>query len=107
MLKTEASIEQITNEVVDFLSRYIKVEKVILYGSYSYGAPQKDSDFDLAIVSEDFERMSVLEKIDLFAKTSIAVDSRVELIGFSKSDFLNPSQLSLLKVIKDNGRVMF
>ncbi len=106
MLKTDASVEQIAKEVVDFLSNFIKVEKAVLFGSYSYGTPRKDSDFDIAIISEDFERMSVLEKIDLFAKASVAVDSRVELMGFSRKEFLNPSGLSLLRVIKDKGKVI-
>lgn len=106
MLKTDASVEQIAKEVVDFLSNFIKVEKAVLFGSYGYGTPRKDSDFDIAIISEDFERMSVLEKIDLFAKASVAVDSRVELTGFSKKEFLNPSDLSLLRVIKDKGKVI-
>lgn len=106
MLKTDASIEQIAREVIDFLSRYIKVDRAILFGSYCYGSPRKDSDFDIAIISDDFERMGVLEKIDLFAKTSIAVDSRVELMGFSKKEFLNPESFSLLGIIKDKGKVM-
>lgn len=107
MLKTDAPIEQIAKEAADFLSRYIKVERIILFGSYGYGAPRKDSDFDIAVISEDFERMSVLEKIDLFAKASVMVDSRVELVGFSKREFLNPESPSLLRIIKEKGKVIF
>lgn len=106
MLKTDSSIEQIAKEVADFLSKHIKVDRVILFGSYSYGSPRKDSDFDMAVISEDFERMSALEKIDLFAKTSVAVDSRVELVGFSKREFLNPENFSLLRIIKDKGKII-
>lgn len=106
MLKTDASIEQIAKEVMDFLSRYIKVDKIILFGSYGYGTPRKDSDFDIAVISEDFEKMGVLEKIDLFAKAAIAIDSRVELVGFSKKEFLNPESFSLLRIIKDKGKIL-
>jgi len=106
MLKTDASIEQIAKEAADFLSKHIKVDRVILFGSYGYGVPRKDSDFDIAVISEDFERMSALEKIDLFAKASIAVDSRLELLGFSKEEFLNPENLSLLRIIKEKGKVI-
>ncbi len=106
MLKTDAPIEQIAKEAVDFLSKYIKVEKVILFGSYGYGTPRKDSDFDIAVISEDFEKMSVLEKIDLFARASVMVDSRVELVGFSKREFLNPESPSLLRIIKEKGKVI-
>ncbi|MFZ2356794.1 MAG: nucleotidyltransferase domain-containing protein [Candidatus Omnitrophota bacterium] len=107
MLKADAPIEQIAKEAVDFLSKYIRVEKVILFGSYGYGTPRKDSDFDIAVISEDFEKMSVLEKIDLFARASVMVDSRVELVGFSKREFLNPESPSLLRIIKEKGKVIF
>jgi len=106
MLKTNASIDQIAKEVAQFLSQYIEIDRVILFGSYGYGTPREDSDFDIAVISDDFERMSELEKIDLFAKAVVAVDSRVELIGFSKKEFLNPEIPSLLEMIKNKGKVV-
>ena len=106
MLKTDASVEQIAKEVIAFLSPYIKVEKIILFGSYGYGAFREDSDFDLAVISENFAGMSVLEKIDLFARASLAVDSRVELMGFSRSEYLNVKRPSFLEMIKREGKVV-
>ena len=37
--------------------------KVILFGSYAYGTPSKDSDFDLLVIRRDFvsEKVSNLE----------------------------------------------
>ena len=100
MLKTEVVIEQIVNEVADFLSKYIRVDKLILFGSYGNGSPSKESDFDIAVISEDLERMPILEKMELFPKAAILVDSRVELKGFGRKEFLNPEKASLLEVIK-------
>ncbi|MBI5873244.1 MAG: nucleotidyltransferase domain-containing protein [Candidatus Omnitrophica bacterium] len=107
MLKTAATIDQITKEVVDFLSPHIQVERVILFGSYASGSFRKDSDFDMAVISRDFETMSILEKISLFSKTSIAVDSRVELKGFGSDEFLNPEKGSLMEMIKQYGKTMY
>lgn len=107
MLKADVSVEQIVKEVVDFLSQYIKVDRVILYGSYGYGVPREDSDFDIAVVSENFERMSMLDKIELFSKAAIVIDSRIELKGFSKREFLNTEESSFLKMIKDRGKVVY
>jgi len=38
---------------------------------------------------------------------SVAVDSRLELVGFSSKDFMNPENTSLLKIIKEKGKVIF
>jgi len=107
MLKAEATVEEIGRQVAEFLSRYISVEKIILFGSYAYGHPRPDSDFDLAIISQDLEKMDILKKIELFAKVSVIVDSRVELKGFSKKEFLEAAKGSLPEMIKNRGRIIY
>lgn len=106
MLKTTSTIEKICQEAVEYLSRYIRLNRVILYGSYVSSGFRKDSDIDIAVISEDLEKMSVLKKIELFANVALAVDSRVEIKGFGKKEFLNPEKTSLLEVIKKEGKVI-
>ncbi len=106
MLKTTATIEQVGKELTDFLSQYIKVDRLILFGSYGYGHPRKDSDFDIAVISENFEQMNILGKIELFSKAALRIDSRLELKGFSKREFLKPEQGSMLELIKSKGKVI-
>lgn len=106
MLKTKATVEEIAKEVSEFLSSYIKINNLIIYGSYAYGSPRQDSDFDIAVISADFKKMNILEKMDLFAKTALATDSRVEIKGFSKEEFLHPEEGSLLEIIKRNGKAI-
>ncbi|MDD2421986.1 MAG: nucleotidyltransferase domain-containing protein [Heliobacteriaceae bacterium] len=47
----EVSIKEYLEKV---RSKNIRVNKVILYGSYATGKADKDSDIDLAIISSDF-----------------------------------------------------
>src|SRR5438128_1868837 len=42
------SIQQVVQQIV----RQFRPEKVILFGSYAYGVPTKDSDVDLLVVME-------------------------------------------------------
>ena len=107
MLKTGSSLRQLARETADYLAEYIHVDKIILFGSYLNGIPREDSDIDMVVVSRDFEEISMFEKMDLLARTSMAVDSRVELIGFSQKDYLNPSPVSLLALIKKTGKVIY
>lgn len=106
MLKTNASVEDICKETADFLSRYIKIDQIIIFGSYAYGSPRLDSDLDIAVISPDIENMSTLNKIDLFSRAAIAVDSRLEIKGFSSRDFTHPDPCSLLELIKTRGKVI-
>ena len=107
MLKTNFTIEQIGKELADFLSHYIKVDKLILFGSYGYGNPRKDSDFDIAVISEDLKQMGILKKIELFSKAALMIDYRIELKGFSKQEFLNIEEGSMLELIKNKGKLIY
>jgi predicted nucleotidyltransferase len=46
------NIEEIKLEIVQRLKK-INPEKIILFGSYAYGNPDKDSDIDLYVVTKD------------------------------------------------------
>ena len=107
MVRTAVTIEQLGKEIVNFLSNFIQVEKLILFGSYAYGNPRKDSDFDIAVVSEDLSGKSILERMQLFSKAALTVDSRVELRGFSRKEFRSPDKGSMLELIKKDGKVIY
>ena len=81
------------------MSKHIGVEHLILFGSYN-GSPRADSDIDVIVVSDDFKSMSVFDKISLLASASVAVDSRIELIGVSSKEYEQAQQGSLLNHIK-------
>src|SRR5690554_2901430 len=40
------------NNVVDIIIKNVKPDKIILFGSYAYGEPHKDSDLDMLIIKD-------------------------------------------------------
>ena len=52
-------------EIVDQIKREYEPEKIILYGSYAYGKPTRDSDIDLFIVKDTDKR-----RVDRFVEVS-------------------------------------
>ena len=63
-------IENIQKEIIKRLEPF-NLEKIILFGSYAYGTPHKDSDIDLYIVTNDeFTPQSYKEKRALVWKVS-------------------------------------
>lgn len=49
-------IQKIINEVVEKIKTEYQPEKIILYGSYAYGKPTRDSDIDLFIIKDTDKR---------------------------------------------------
>ncbi|MBI4285706.1 MAG: nucleotidyltransferase domain-containing protein [Chloroflexi bacterium] len=58
-------IQKIIAEVVEKIKKEYQPEKIILYGSYAYGKPTRDSDIDLFIVKDTDKRW-----VDRFVEVS-------------------------------------
>lgn len=104
MLKEAVSLKEIGKEIEEYLSRYIVVNMIIVYGSYAYGTPREDSDIDIAVISVNFRNMSIMERIELLAGVSVAIDSRIEVKGFTPEEYENAMPGSLIEVIKFKGK---
>ncbi|MBI4294700.1 MAG: nucleotidyltransferase domain-containing protein [Chloroflexi bacterium] len=71
-------MRQLIQEVVDKLQKEYQPEKVILFGSYAYGKPTKDSDIDLLIIKETDSR-----RVDRFVEVSRLLYDRDRRISIS------------------------
>ncbi len=57
---TQSQIQQVSDEI----ARRFQPERIILFGSYAYGAPTEDSDVDLLVVMP-FEGKSVHKAVEI------------------------------------------
>jgi len=74
------NIEEIKAEIVKRL-KTLNPEKIILFGSYAYGTPTKDSDIDLYIVTkDDFIPQSFKENSKIFLDYSNKIRSLQNII---------------------------
>ena len=63
-------IENIKKEIVERL-KPLNPQKIILFGSYAYGTPHKDSDIDLYVVTnDDFIPQSYREDSEIYKRVS-------------------------------------
>ncbi len=103
----KVAIRSIAGKAAEVLSRSIKVDKLILFGSYAYGRPREDSDLDIAVISDDLGRMGMLERMKLFSMAVLEIDRRVELKGFDKKEFQKAAKGSMAELIKKRGKVIY
>lgn len=96
------------NEIIcNYLSdveNTIKIEKVLLFGSYAKGSFNQHSNIDIAIFSKDFENKKFVEATTLLIKIARKHnDICIEPIGFDSSILLedNPFIDEILKTGKE------
>ncbi len=92
------------------ISKVIKIDKVILFGSFAKGNPHEYSDIDLAVVSPDLDpqkpyfihNIEVAEKADLY-------DPDLQLFAFPREPFEKETGVegSFIREIKKTGRVIY
>src|SRR5438094_9218697 len=89
----ETDIQKITQRYVQRLARSITVDKAILTGSWATGRYLEDSDVDLIIVSDDFSKMPVSERLSYLQKKWTS-KIPLEAFGYTKDEFRQMRQRS-------------
>ena len=101
--------------ITDKLKESINPFKIILFGSYAYGNPSKDSDIDLLVVTNDNhypknykEKMETYLKISSILsqfKKEIPIDLIVHTIPMHKR-FIELGSMFSKEILK-NGKVLY
>ncbi len=95
--------EKIAQEYVNEVKKHIKVNRVMLYGSYANGTFDKESDLDIAIFSENFKDRKFVEVTAFLL--SLARKYRkicIEPVGFSNLDLVGDNPF--IKEIVSTGK---
>ncbi|MFH1664919.1 MAG: nucleotidyltransferase domain-containing protein [Candidatus Omnitrophota bacterium] len=85
----------------------IKVNRLILYGSYAAGKPGRDSDIDIAVISSSFNNKNLLKRQELLGEVIFGLGEPIEAIGYSYKEFIRRPRLSFLFDIVSNGKTVY
>jgi predicted nucleotidyltransferase len=105
--------ENIKKQIIDAL-KPLDPEKVILFGSYAWGEPTKDSDIDLYIVTKDeFMPKNWREKSEIYIEYIQKLDELnskygLDLITHTKAmhqKFIEMDGMFCRKILRDGVRL--
>ena len=88
------------NEYVEEIRKHYNIVAIILFGSYAKGTEHKDSDIDIAIVSEDFD--DIYDSMADLMGMTWDIDARIEPHPIKKKDFDEGSNYFVKEII-DTG----
>lgn len=91
-----------TSEVVQFFcdclkEKGLKVNKLILFGSQAQGIATEDSDIDIVIVSEDFNRKNIFRRARLTKDAEVRTIKKfmvpLDIITMTPDEYENKTSL--------------
>ncbi len=77
---------EVKDEIVKKLSNNFNIRDIILFGSFAYGKPDKDSDIDLLVILNDDETM--LSYSERIKKRVMISKSLIDIIKKTPVDIL-------------------
>ena len=99
--KIDREIIDIVNEYIEIVSKNYDVVAIILFGSYAKGTQRKDSDIDIAIITDDIKTDKFDEEVNLMQLKN-DIDYRIEPHIISISDYENDETPFVIEV-KNTG----
>lgn len=105
----QEAVDQTIGDILHKLLAGYAPQKVILFGSYAYGNPRRDSDIDLLVIKETSERF-----IDRWVSVRRLLSDPSRTLPL-EGTVLTPQELSarldigdqFLKEIIDQGKVLY
>lgn len=79
----DAALEVIAKFKESLESKGVKIEKLILFGSYAEGTNREGSDIDLIVISNSFVDKGYWERIDILSEAIYEVFEPIEAIAMT------------------------
>jgi len=86
-------------------SEGIKINKLILFGSYATGRYREDSDIDVVVISQDFNDKGYWERIDILSSAIYQVFQPIEAVAMTPEEWERGK--SLLVDYAKGGEVVY
>lgn len=83
----------------------IKIERIVLYGSYAAGTQRAGSDIDLVVIADDFSGMGYWQRIDLLSDAIYEVFKPIEAVALTRAEWEKGE--SFIVDFARNGEVVF
>lgn len=85
-------------------SKGIKIDRLILFGSYATGKYRDSSDIDIVVISDDFKDKSYWERIDILSSAIYEVFVPIEAIAMTPREWENKE--SMIVDYAKNGEII-
>ena len=104
--KRVKNINELIETFVRELQKQIRIDAVILFGSYCHQTPHDYSDIDIAVISPDFEGGTEKDCL-LLDRIARRIHPLIEAIPYNSKDFKNFEPGDFIDEILKTGHVVY
>ena len=90
-------------QYIERISKYYKIDAIILFGSYAKGTENEDSDIDIAVISSDFN--DIIEDGAKLIGLTWKIDTRIEPHPIKTEDYEKVSNPFIKEVMNTGIKV--
>jgi predicted nucleotidyltransferase len=95
-------------EIKDRIQNAVEPERIILFGSYAYGVPREDSDYDFYVVLPDSSMKPILALQTIYRNLGDTGMVPVDVLANYKTRFEERSRLPTIeRKIANDGVVLY
>ena len=100
----DESVVRVIQDYLSLLNREgIHASRAILFGSHAEGRALPDSDIDLVVIAEDFDRTRNRELVEQLWLLSARSDARLEPIACGEEEWVKDDSRAILEVARREG----
>ncbi len=108
MVKTQSQLKSLIEQYVQKLEeRGVRVQTVVLFGSYARHRVHEGSDIDIAVVAPQFARMNLLKRYETLGLANMTLRAPIQSIGYSPRQWRYAERGSFVDEIQRTGRVIY
>lgn len=96
-------IKQPLTQFLRELSKQIKVDQMLIFGSYAKGTATGESDIDVVIVSEDFARLRADKRLHILDTAARDIEPVIIAAGFTNREVQRAGKYSLVGQARISG----
>lgn len=99
--------ESLKNTIIDKLVRFVHPQKIFLFGSYVYGKPTSESDLDILVIKDDFEKKIDVKRAMRKALSDIDMSKDLLVARSDEFEFYAQEAGSVYQTISQKGELLW
>lgn len=109
--KTSNELKELTDKVINLVTKEFQVDEIILFGSYAKGTATDLSDVDVLVISPQFkEGVAILENVFTIKEKTGLREPYLQLFAFPSKIYYNEELFidpDFIREIKRTGKVLY
>jgi predicted nucleotidyltransferase len=101
----KAALEVLSRFKKGIESRSIRIDKLILFGSYATGENREESDIDVVVISKDFANKDYWERTEILSDAIYEIFEPIEAVALTPEEW-EKGELGIVECAK-SGEIVY